>query len=236
MKSAVTAFKFLTLGRRFDLSRVSPQQVSAVVLYFPLVGICLGVVLVFLNRLLDPHLESEMLGTLLITVLALLTGANHYQGLQNTFDGLSEKMGLSEQKDRSAAFGVLAIVLVVLFKVQALIVTGETRALGLLLIPMFARWSLVIFLYGSATIAEGSVRILAVNLRTWHLVLTTAVVLSIAAFLIARTALWIGLCLSVFALLSRSYLRWRNGYVSDDNVGATIELSETLGFVLLASL
>jgi cobalamin synthase len=125
---------------------------------------------------------------------------------------------------------------VVLLKIQALIVTGETRALGLLLTPMFARWSLVIFLYGSATIAEGSVRILAVNLRAWHLVLTTAVVLSIAAFLIARTALWIGLCLSVFALLSRSYLRWRNGYVSDDNVGATIELSETLSFVLLASL
>jgi adenosylcobinamide-GDP ribazoletransferase len=236
MKSAMTAFKFLTLGRRFDLSHVSPQQVGAAVFYFPLVGICLGVVLVFLNRLLDPHLESEMLGTLLVTVLALLTGANHYEGLQNTFDTLSAKIPVGERKGRSGAFGVLAIVLVVLLKVQALIVTGETRGLGLLLTPTFARWSLIIFLYGSASIAEGSARILAVNVRAWHLVLTTAVVLSLASFLIARTALWIGLCLSVFALLARSYLRWRNGYVSDDSIGATIELSETLSFVLLASL
>jgi adenosylcobinamide-GDP ribazoletransferase len=236
MKGAITAFKFLTFGGRLDLAQVSAQQVSAAVLSLPLVGIFLGLVLVVLNRLLEPHLESEMLGTLLVTVLALLTAANHYQGLQNTFDVLSAKTGLGERKGRSGAFGVLAIVLVVLVKVQALIVTGETRTLGLLLTPMFARWSLVIFLYGSASIAEGAARILAVNVRAWHLVLTTAVVLSLAAFLIARTALWIGLCLSLFALLSRSYLRWRNGCVSDDNVGAVIELSETLSFALLASL
>jgi adenosylcobinamide-GDP ribazoletransferase len=235
MKGAITAFKFLTLGERFDLAQVSPQQVSAAVLYFPLVGILLGLVLVVLNRLLDPHLESEMLGTLLVTALALLTGANHYEGLQNTFDRLSAKTELGERRG-SGAFGVLAIVVVVLLKIQALIVTGETRGLGLLLTPMFARWSLVIFLYGSASIAEGSARILAVNVRAWHLVLTTVVVLSFAAFLIGRTALWIGLCLSLFALLARSYLQWRNGYVSDDNLGATIELSETLSFVLLASL
>jgi cobalamin synthase len=65
---------------------------------------------------------------------------------------------------------------------------------------------------------------------------TTVVVLLLAFFLIGRAALWIGLCLSLFALLSRSYLRWRKGYVSDDNIGAVIELSETLSFVSLASL
>ena len=236
MKGAVTAFKILTLSRRFDLSQLSSQQVSAAVLYFPLVGFFFGLVLVVLNRLLDPYLESEMLGTLLITVLALLTGANHYEGLQNTFDMLSANLGLGEPGERRGAFGVLAIVLVVLLKIQALIVTGETRALGLLLTPMFARWSLIIFLYGSASIAIGSARTLVINVRAWQLLLTTAVILSVAAFLIARTALWIGLCLSLFALLGRSYLHWRNGYVSNDNAGAVIELSETLSFVLLASL
>jgi adenosylcobinamide-GDP ribazoletransferase len=234
MKGALTAFKFLTFGGRID--QISPRQISASILYFPLVGIFFGLVLVFLNRLLDPYLESEILATLLIAILALLTGALHFDGLRNTFDASSVKTALAERQRSSGALGVLAIVLVVLMKVQALIVTGETRSLGLLLTPMFARWSLVIFLYGSASIAEGSARILAVNVRAWHLVLTTAVVLLLAFFLIARTALWIGLCLSLFALLSRSYLRWRKGYISDDNVGAVVELSETLSFVLLASL
>jgi cobalamin synthase len=58
---------------------------------FPLLGVALGLVLVLLNRLLDPHLESEILSTALIAVLALLTGANHFEGLQKTYDALTNK-------------------------------------------------------------------------------------------------------------------------------------------------
>jgi adenosylcobinamide-GDP ribazoletransferase len=184
---------------------------------------------------LDPHLESEILGVLLIAVLALLTGAIHYEGMQNTFDALSVKMGQGE-KGRSLTFGLLAIVFVVLLKVRALEVTGETRSLGLLLTPLFARWSLVIFLYGSASFAEGTARILADNVRAWHLALTTILTLALAAFLVGRIALWIGLYLSLLVLLSRTYLRRRNGCIGSDNFGAVVELSETLSFVLFASL
>lgn len=235
MKSALAAFKFLSLASRFDRVRVEPQQLGASIPYFPLVGIVLGTVLVLLNRFLDPRLESEILGTLLVAILALLTGAIHYEGLQNTFDALSV-IGRQKQTGRNHAFGVLAIVFVVLLKLRALEVTGETRSLGLLLTPLFARWSLVIFLYGSASVAEGTARILADNARAWQLALTTVITLGLAAFLVGRTALWIGLYLSVFALLSRSYLRRRNGYIGSDNFGAVVELSETLSFLLFASL
>ncbi len=235
MKSALVAFEFLTLASRFHRAQVSPQQVGASIPYFPLVGIVLGLLLVLLNRLLDPRLESEILGALLVAVLALLTGAIHYEGLQNTFDALSVKIGHEERTGHSH-LGVLATVFVVLLKVRALEVTGETRSLGLLLTPLFARWSLIIFLYGSASVAEGTARILANGVRAWHLALTTVVTLALAAFLVGRTALWIGLYLSLFALLSRSYLRRRNGFIDADNFGAVIELSETLSFVLFASL
>src|SRR5215471_18776420 len=144
MKTALAALKFLTFAGRFDRNEVNLQQVSVAIPYFPLVGISLGFVLVLLNRFLDPRLESEILGALLIGVLALLTGGIHYQGLQNTFDALSVKPG--EETGGNHVFGVLAIVFVVLLKVRAVEVTGETRSLGLLLTPLFARWSLVIFL------------------------------------------------------------------------------------------
>ncbi len=97
MKSALDAFKFLTFAGRFDRARVDPQQLGASIPYFPLVGIVLGLVLVLLNRLLDPRLESEILAALLIAALALLTGAIHYEGLQNTFDALSAKISHGEQ-------------------------------------------------------------------------------------------------------------------------------------------
>jgi adenosylcobinamide-GDP ribazoletransferase len=236
MKSALAVYRFLTFGGGFDPAQVTPQQTGAAILCFPLVGVFFGLVLVFLNRLLDPYLESEILGVILIAILALLTRATHYQGLQNTFNELSLKTELGAAKRQSGAFGVLAIAFVVLLKVRALEVTGETRNLGLLLTPMFARWSLVVFLYGSASVAEGTTRILAENVKAWHLALTTIVALTLAAFLMARTGLWIGLCVSLFTLLSRSYLRRRKGYIAPDNLGAIIELSETLSFVLFASL
>src|SRR5262245_60682331 len=114
MKTAFAAFKFLTLAGRFDQNHVSPAQVGAATPYFLLVVILLGFVLVLLNRLLDPRLESEILGALLIAVLALLTGGIHYQGLQNTFDALSAEPGHGEETGRSHVFGVLVIVFVVL--------------------------------------------------------------------------------------------------------------------------
>jgi len=236
MKSVFAALKFLTFAGRFDRNQVNLQQVATAIPYFPLVGIFLGFVLVLLNRLLDPRLESEILGALLIAVLALLTGGIHYQGLQNTFDALSVKRGHGEETGHSHVFGMLAIVFVVLFKVRAVEVTGEARSLGLLLTPLFARWSLVIFLYGAASVAEGHARILSDNVKAWHLVLTTVGTLALAGFLVGRTALWIGFYLSLFALLSRSYLQRRNDRIDSDNFGAVIELSETLSFVLFASL
>jgi adenosylcobinamide-GDP ribazoletransferase len=236
MKSALAAWKFLIFGGGFDLAQVTRQQTATATLYFPLIGLFFGFVLIFLNRLLDPYLESEILGAILIAVLALLTRGIHYQGLQNTFNALSLKTSFVEAGRRSGALGVLAIVFVVLLKVRALEVSGETRSLGLLLTPMFARWSLVVFLYGSASVAEGTVRVLAENIKAWHLALTTIVTLTLAVFLVARTALWIGLGLSFFTLLTRTYLRRRNGYIHPDNLGAVIELNETLSFVLFASL
>jgi adenosylcobinamide-GDP ribazoletransferase len=232
MRAVLSAFKFLT--RRGRINQLSARQISAAIPYFPLVGVFFGAVLAFLNRLLDPYLESEILATLLVAILALLTGACHFDGLRSTFDA-SRGTEIPAQQRANGGFGVLAIVLVVLLKVQALIVSGEMRGVCLLLAPMFASWSVVVFLFGSSFMAEGSPRIVAANVRAWHLVLTTAFGLSFAAFFIGRTALWIGLCLSLFALLGRSYLRWRNGYINDDAIGAMIELSETLSFVLLAS-
>src|SRR5215475_8542405 len=139
MKTAFAALKFLTFAGRLERNQVNPQQVGAAIPYFPLVGIFFGFVLVLLNRLLDPRLESEILGALLIAALVLLTGGIHYQELQNTFDTLSVKPGRGAETGRSHVFGMLAIVFVVLLKVRAVEVTGEARSLGLLLTPLFAR-------------------------------------------------------------------------------------------------
>lgn len=237
MKNAFAAFIFLTFGRHFKSLDFKPQQIGQAIAYFPLAGIVLGLLLVLFNRVLDPYLESEIMGATLVALQALMTGAIYFVGLQRTFDGLPGKAKCSiGEKTQAGAFGVLAILIIVLLKVGSLEVTGETRSHGLLLAPVFARWALVIFLYGSASIAEGSASIIAEQVRAWHLILMTMVTLALAAFLVARTALWIGLWLSLFALLSRHYLQRRNGCIHADNFGAVVEMAETLSFLLFASL
>ena len=234
MKSAVFALKLLTFWERFDRREASLQAVGgAIVYFFPLLGIALGLVLVLLNRLLHPRLESEILSVVLIAVLALLTGANHFESLQKTCNALSNEIKLGE---KNGAWGIVVTVFVILLKIRAIDVTGEARALGLLATPMLARWSSLIFFYGTTSFAEGTAGIIAVNLRAWHFVLTTIVTLSLTALLVGQPALWIGLFLSLLALLGRSYLRWRFGVIRWDHGSAIIELSETLSFILFATL
>jgi adenosylcobinamide-GDP ribazoletransferase len=237
MKDACVALVFLTFGRRMRISEIDPRHIGAAVPYLPLTGILLGLVLVLVNRLVGPYLESEIIGATLVALQALMTAAIHYAGLQRTFDSLSIKINFTDQtKAQSGVFSLLVIVLVVLLKVRSLEVIGETRYLSLLLTPMLARWALVVFVYGSGSVAEGPARIIAEKVTAWHLLLISVVALGLATYVLGEVGLWFGLYLSLFALLSRSYLRRRNGCIRFDNFGAVVELSETLGFILFASL
>jgi adenosylcobinamide-GDP ribazoletransferase len=231
MENAVAAFKFLTLGGRFDAPDKSPEQIGKGAAFFPLVGLLLGLVLALVNGALEPYLESEILGVALMSIWIVMTGAMHLEGVQKTFDELP----IAHEGGKPVrVYGFLALLVIVLFKIRAAEVAGEARTLSLLLTPVFARWSLVIFLYGS-TAADESARAIVKNVRPWHLLVTTPATLILAVFLVGRTGLWIGLYLSLFALLTRTYLH-RHGGVHNDNFGALIELSEALSLIVFASL
>jgi adenosylcobinamide-GDP ribazoletransferase len=231
LKNAVAAIEFLTAGMRSRRFEFDPERVGKGVSYFPLVGLLLGSLLVGFDRLLEPYLGSEILSVVLVAVLALVTGAIHFEGLKRTFDGLS-----GVPAETPTAVGLLAILFIVALKIRSVEITGETRSFALLLSPMIARWSLVVFLYGAAVIADSSTRSIAENINARHIVITTLLTLGLAAFLIGRTALWIGLSLSVFVLLSRSFLLRRSRAIRHDHSGALIELSETLTFIIFSTL
>jgi cobalamin synthase len=234
MQNALAAFKFLVLGERFSDIQLNPERVGSGTPYFPLVGLAIGVSLAMLNRVLEPYLESEILAVVLVTFLVFMTRAAHLSGTQKTFDGATYSTRVA---DRSIGiYGLLAILLIILFKIRSIEVIGEMRGLSLVLTPIFARWSLVIFLYRSTSATDDSARRVAENVRAWHLMVATAMTLSMAIFLVGSTALWIGLCVSLFALLSRAYLHWRSVDLFCHHFDALVELSETLSFALFASL
>ena len=236
MQSVLTAFRFLAVGGRFDEAESRHERSAVVALFFPLVGLVIGLSLAIVNRALEPHLESELLAVVLTATMLLITGAVHLDGTLQTFETLTYGPAFGESAQPTHVQGWLVVLLVVLLKIRAIEVIGDTRTLSLLVTPVLARWSLVIFLYGAAPNAEEFVAAVARKVRGWHLLVTTIATLAFAVYLVGRVGLWVGLYVSLLALLTRSVLRRSRGAYGYDNLGALIELSEALSLVLFASL
>jgi len=235
MQSLIVAFKYLTVWGRIIPQQPSHEAISAAAAYFPVVGLFLGLLLASLNYGLSLYLEAQLLSIFLIGFLVLATGAVHCDGVKKTFDALlSNRIEQANARENTA--GSIAVLLLILCKIRAVDVIDDKIALSLLLTPAFARWSLVIFICGYHDRCEESARWIAEKLRFWHLLVTTVAILGLAVYLLGRKGLWIGLSLSVLALLARSLLHRRHAVLTHDNFGAMIELSEMLTLVLLASL
>jgi len=240
MRAFLTALKFLTV---FPWPREFPTTQGAIgrsAPLFPVVGLCLGLVLVLLNRLLDPHLDPGILSALLVTLLILMTRALHMDGLGDTFDGLGAKgdreTALKAMADsRTGIFGLLAVVVVIVFKLRAIEVLGDGRDQALLLAPVLGRWAMVILAFGSESAREGMGRIMVDHVQGRHVLLATALTLLLIIPLAGRTGLLIALSISLFTLISRRVLHRRLGGVTGDTFGAVGELSETTALVIFAS-
>jgi len=235
MQRLIAAFKYLTIWGRINPQRPTPEAIGAAAVYFPLVGLFFGLVLALLNYGLGLYLEAQLLSVFLIGFLIFITGAGHCDGVKKTFDALlSHRIGVANAHENT--FGSMAVLLLILCKIRAVDVLDDKTTLSLLLTPAFARWTLLIFVCGYHDRCEETARRIAENLRFWHLLVTTIAILGLAVYLLGRKGLWIGLSLSVLALLARSLLHRRHAVLTHDNFGAMIELSEMLTLILLASL
>jgi len=234
MQSFLAALKFLTLWGSLAPAERNVSR-GAPALYFPFLGLCLGLLLALFNYAISLYLDAELLSILLIGFLVLATGATHCDGTKKTFDRLV--LSDSEQAaSRTTTFGSLVLILFILLKIRAVEVMDEKIALSLLLAPALARWTLVVFVFGYHEWCDEASKWIGENLRLWHLLLTTAAILGLAFYFLGRKGLLIGLYLSVLALLTRTLLYRRDSLLRSDNLGAVIETSETLSFILLASL
>jgi len=240
MRAFLTALKFLTVfpwPRKFP---TTPGEIGRSAPFFPVVGVCLGLVLVLVNRLLDPYLNQGILSALLVTLLILMTRALHLDGLGDTFDGLGAKgdreIALRAMADsRIGVFGLVAVVVLIVFKLRAIDVLGDGRDQALLLAPVLGRWAMVVLAFGSESAREGMGRIMVEHVQGRHVLLATAFTLLLIIPIAGRTGLLIALSVALLTLVSSRVLHRRLGGVTGDTFGAVGELSETTAFVIFAS-
>lgn len=238
MRSFLTALKFLTIFPWPKTFPTTPEEIGRSAPSFPLVGFCLGLVLMLCDRLLYRYMESTLLSILLVTLMILLTRGLHLDGLGDTCDGLGAKGDTKEALEamddsRIGIFGLLAVVIVIAFKIHAMAVMEGYP--GLLLAPILGRWAMVVLAYGSRSAREGLGEIMVQNVRGRHLLLATLFTLALVTIFSGQIGLWIALCVSLLTLLSRNYFHRRLGGVTGDTFGAVGEITETLSLVIFAS-
>lgn len=219
----------------------SPGETGRSLLYYPLVGLVLGVVLYGANAVLSGA-PLMLHAALLLTVWVLFSGGLHLDGLADSADAWLGGFGdrertLTIMKDpRSGPIAVVTLTLVLLLKFCALLALIEQHNGALLLIaPLIGRSALLaVFLTTPYVRAGGLGQALADHLPRkagWWMLGGSALACVVLA---GYAGLWAMLLAAVGFVGLRRVMMRRLGGTTGDTAGALLELLEVLVLVGLA--
>jgi adenosylcobinamide-GDP ribazoletransferase len=237
--SFVAALQFLTIFPWPKRPERSAEEVGQAAIYFPVVGLLLGVILALVNWLLRAFATAGLSSMALVTLLALLTRGLHLDGLADTFDGLGaggdrERMLRVMDDSRTGAFGVTAIVLVMFFKIHAIESIADQVWRALLCALVLSRWSMVLLAYRSKAAKEGLGSTWIAHMAPKHFLFATIAAGILIAGILQAVGLAMMIWVAVFTMAWKRYLHRRLGGVTGDTFGAVGELSEASVLFLLA--
>lgn len=239
MRSFVIALQFLTRIPVPGMRDISEAETGRSLLYYPLVGVVIGLLLVGLNMLLAGAPDS-LQAALLLAAWVLITGALHLDGLADSADawlgGLGDKeRTLAIMKDpRSGPAAVVLIVLLLLIKFAALqALVSEDHWPVLILAPLLARTSLPLLFQTTAYVRPGGLATAVAEHISWRggILLPLLVCLAILVTMGWSAALPIIAALVSFILL-RIMMCSRLDGTTGDTAGAMVEVIETVVLVV----
>ena len=218
-----------------------PDGLGKAALFFPFIGFILGGALALLAWAGDERLPALVLAVILVALWAILTGGLHLDGFADCCDGLlapakAQRRITIMHDSRSGAFAVIGLVLILMLKVVlvAELLDQEDWLPGLLLVPVVARWLLL--LAGRQPLAreEGLAAGFQAGLTTERMLL--AIILPLLLLAWSGLKAWLALVLALLATgLWLRLARKRIGGVSGDVLGAVVESAEVallLGLLL----
>ena len=144
MSGLLAAARYLTIVPLPGAAHAPIESLGRSAVWFPIVGLALGLVLVAVDRLTG-WLFSPLLAALLtVTAWKLLTGGVHLDGLADCLDGLTGRdaeQRLAIMRDsRIGAFGTIGLILFLMLEIVALAeLPPPTRGSALFAAPVIAR-------------------------------------------------------------------------------------------------
>lgn len=227
----------------------SAQQLDQAARYFPLVGAGVGALAAGVLWLSAQVLPLSLAVTLSMVAGILVTGAFHEDGLSDFADGMGgghtrDKVLAIMKDSRVGAYGVIALVLALLLKFEALLALCDTHSALLVAAALIAAHSVSRLLAASLMLTQRYIRDddSARARPAAQQMSGTSFVIALLTGSAALALLYVTgapadaiLTAATFALLMRAYLAWRlqkrlGGYTGDC-LGAVQQLSE-LAFYL----
>ncbi len=248
--SFLAALRFLTIIPLLPRREESPEEVGHSVVYFPVVGLIIGLILAGLNWLLNLFLPSAITNGLLLVSLVIITGALHLDGFVDTCDGIAGHKTVEDRWEvmrdsRAGAFGIVGAVLLLLLKYVSLNSVPEALLMmTLVLMPVVSRWAMVyaIFAYPYAR-PEGLGKAFKQGASWQRFTIATVIILMLATglawladlayFYLAGLAITFGIW--VIIVIVAAYLKRKFSGLTGDTYGAINEVAE-VGVLILVCL
>jgi adenosylcobinamide-GDP ribazoletransferase len=224
---------------------LSPGEIGASALFFPLVGLVIGLFLAASGWLLKLLFPSALVNVLIIGGLAAFSGARQLGGLAHTADGLVSHAGpetrlrITDDK-RVGSFGIIAVAALLLLKYVALDSLPQSQSLwlyALIYFPVLGRWAMVyaIFSFRGAR-PSGPDGDFKRGARWYGMLAATLIALGVTFSLARLPGLVIMAGVFAVAGLLGLYLKSRFGGLNIAAYGAVGELAEATALVMLSLL
>lgn len=241
MSAFVIALQFLTRIPVQSSVQWQGPVMGRSVLYYPLVGLLTGLILVLLFNLLAQQ-SLLLAAAIVLAVWVLITGGLHLDGLADSADAWAGGLGNKERtleimKDpRSGALAIVILVLALLVKFSAIVAALELNQWQALLIaPILGRSAVVLLFLTTPYVRDqglGSDMAKYLSVRAAWLVLLVVVGFVVFISGLQLSVLVIATAMFMFWLLRRMMLL-RIGGMTGDTAGALIELMEVLVLVVM---
>ena len=239
----LTAVRFLTIiplpGRR----EVSPEEVGRSIVYFPLVGVIIGLILVGLNWLLGLFLPSALVTVLLVVSLVVISGALHLDGFVDTCDGIGGHKTVEErwrvmQDSRAGGFGIIGVCCLLLVKYVSMSGVPDSWLMQtLVLMPVVSRWAMVYAVFAYPYAKPSGLGKVFKQVASWpRFVIATFITLAVVVVLASLTGFVIMLAIWVIVIAMAAYLKGKFGGLTGDTYGAINEVAEVCVLILVCML
>ncbi|MFH0924175.1 MAG: adenosylcobinamide-GDP ribazoletransferase [bacterium] len=241
MQDLLIAIQFLTRIRFSNKINYKPDSFAKSMVWFPVVGLILGGILIISNYLLSYLFPLAIVNIFILIILIYLTQGIHLDGFADFIDGFyasneKQKILAVMRDSRVGSMGALGLIILFLTKYLALTnLTVTTKIYALLLAPVLSRWMMVFATVGSHYAREGDGLGKAfVENNNYKIFLESSlipVILSITFFKL-KSIFIIGMVFIITGILIR-YIKKRIDGITGDTLGAINEIIEVAVLLFL---